>query len=101
MTQNSAHTASTIALNQTGTEDASGTFQRIQQAIFKASAGAEGMDVQDKQLEKLSEIATKANQIFTNIELFYNVVNGYIKQLEIGATVPSAIAQGGGIDFIA
>ena len=82
-------------LNQTGTEDASGTFQRIQQAIFKASAGAEGMDVQDKQLVQLEAIANKANLIFTNIELFYKVVEGYIKEIQQGATVPAAIAQGG------
>jgi hypothetical protein len=82
-------------LNQTGTEDAAGTFQRIQQAVFKASAGAEGADVQDKQLSELEQIKTAVNTALTVYYQIFNTLKVGVDAVTTASSQPAQVAQGG------
>lgn len=63
---------SELRLNQTGTEDAEGTFQRIQQEILKSAMP----EVKDPTLEKLTEIYNRIDTFFMVIEIAMNKAQG-------------------------
>jgi len=84
-----------VTLNQTGTEDAQGTFQRIQQAVLQAGVDKE----KDPQLTALESIAG-------NVDYIYKLIMNYLKMLGFLSNMdPSRIAEGairdatsGGVD---
>lgn len=78
-------------LNQTGTEDAAGTFQRIQQAVFKASL-SEPQSVEDKQLKELEEIKEKVAIVVTLVDKALAFVGQAINS--VPADAGTRIAQG-------
>lgn len=63
---------SELRLNQTGTEDAEGTFQRIQQEILKSAMP----EVEDPTLGKLTEIYNRIDTFFTFVEFAVNKAQG-------------------------
>lgn len=84
-------TRSEARLNQTGTEDADGTFQRIQQAILKASGPAE---VPEQQLDELKEIRKQVDAILNKFDATAGQVQAIVSYIGAIATNPTASAQG-------
>ncbi len=80
-------------LNQTGTEDAAGTFQRIQQAVFKASSG-EPEGVEDKQLAELQAIKGAALKLIEDVQALTTAVSVGFNTVAGAATSTVQNAQG-------
>lgn len=73
-----------VTLNQTGTENAQGTFARIQEAVLKAAPGDEKKDEHLAQLTKLRIAA----------ESIYNTIEKYLKAAGQIANVVSDVNEG-------
>lgn len=90
-----------MRLNQTGTEDAQGTFSRIQEAVLKAGAGKSD---EEKQTGYLEEI----NNNIREIKLWIDEKKGQVTQLAkpplahvVEGATPIAIAGGAAIGAVA
>jgi hypothetical protein len=70
-----------VTLNQTGTEDAQGTFQRIQQAILKS---ASPMSDEAKRTEYLKEINTIVALMKPLIETIASGIQGLVAAANVG-----------------
>jgi len=80
-----------VTLAQTGTEDATATFQRIQEAVLRAGGPK---TEEEKQTNYLSEIDIKVQKVMDKFDASIGQVTtivGFISQL---VTNPSAAAQG-------
>jgi hypothetical protein len=80
-----------VTLQQTGTEDANSTFQRIQQAVLRAGGPATEEEKQTSELEqikeKVKEIATKFDESIAPLRSIASLVGQLV-------TNPTAAAQG-------
>lgn len=64
-----------VTLNQTGTENAQGTFARIQEAVFKAARDNEE-ESKDAALERLEAIKSATVATYNLLASWYNLVRG-------------------------
>ena len=82
---------SEVSYAQTGTEDAAGTFQRIQQAILKVGGPA---TEDEKQTNHLAEIEKNVKDMIGKFDTAWGVVQGFITTATSAAANPTAFAQG-------
>lgn len=81
-----------VTLNQTGTEDANGTFQRIQQAVLRASTGDKTEE--EKQTSELTELNNKAKEIANKLDAAIGGISGVISAVLGLGNRPSEMAEG-------
>lgn len=80
-----------VTLAQTGTEDATATFQRIQEAVLRAGGPK---TEEEKQTNYLSEIDAKVKEIVGKFDASIGQVQAIVSFVSQLVTNPSAAAQG-------
>lgn len=80
-----------VTLAQTGTEDATATFQRIQEAVLRAGGPK---SEEEKQTNYLSEIDAKVKEIVGKFDASIGQVAAIVSFVSQLVTNPSAAAQG-------
>ncbi len=80
-----------VTLQQTGTEDATSTFQRIQQAVLRAGGPKE---VPEQQLTELQEIRKQVDTIVAKFDAVVGLVQTLSGGVTQAVTNPTASAQG-------
>lgn len=80
-----------VTLAQTGTEDATATFQRIQEAVLRAGGPK---SEEEKQTNYLSEIDAKVQKVMDKFDASIGQVTAIVTFMSQLVTNPSAAAQG-------